>query len=184
MNRVLVGAGGHAKLVNEIACQINTKFDCFTDPLVETFLNLKKVEDFDAFSSFFVGIGGTTPEALAKRLNLYDTYLDKKYDSFNIQSNHSYVSKNAHLSNGILIAHHATVQTGANVKKNVIVNTGAIIEHDAFIGKGAHIGPGAIVLGLAKVGKCCMIGAGAVILSSQTVPDNTLVPALTRYKND
>ncbi|USO01274.1 MAG: hypothetical protein H6849_04245 [Alphaproteobacteria bacterium] len=181
MNRVLVGAGGHAKLVNEIASQINMRFDCFTDPLVKIFSNLEKAKEFDAFSSFFIGIGGATPNSLAIRLKLYDRYLENKYDSFNILSNHSYVSNSANLSNGILIAHHAIVQTGAHVAKNAIVNTGAIIEHDSFIGEGSHVGPGAIILGGAKIGKCCMIGAGAVILPSQIVPDNTLVRAITRF---
>jgi sugar O-acyltransferase (sialic acid O-acetyltransferase NeuD family) len=184
MVRVLIGSGSHAAVVYEIAQQKNLFFDAFVDPSVHVFKNLKKMNEYDSFFSYFVGIGGMVITDLLKRQSLYENYKRNNYKSFNLISNYSYVSELATIGDGTLIAHHAVIQTEAKLGENNIINTGTIIEHDAIIEDGCHIAPGAIILGGARVGSCSMIGAGAVILPYQIVPSQTLVPALTRYKND
>lgn len=182
--QTLIGAGGHAKVVYEIAKQLDVLFDGFIDPAVNEFFGLPKLTDNFIDQNFFIGVGGVTVAQLQKRYEIYNRYVLQKLNALTLISKHAYVSPTAKIGSGTLIAHNVTVQIAAEIGENVIINTGSIIEHDVSIGNGAHIAPGAILLGKVKIGACAMIGAGAVILPEQEVPANTLVPALTRFKNE
>ena len=184
MTTILIGAGGHAKIVYEIAEQNRINFDGFADPKTLTFKELKKLQEDDFYELYFIGIGGVNVAQLEKRHALHQNYKLNGSSSFRLLSPHAYVSQSAMIGYGTLVAHNAVIQVDANIGENVIINTSAIIEHDAIIEDGAHIGPGAIVLGGAQVGAMSMIGAGAVILPGQVVPAKTLVSSLTRYLND
>jgi acetyltransferase EpsM len=180
MTKVLVGSGGHATVVHEIASQQGLHLDGFIDPIVIFFNQLKKMEESDNFTHFFVGIGGVTNKQLLYRHSLFIKY-KKTYQSFSIISPKSYLSKSAKVGDGTLLAHQSIVQANSIIGENCIINTNSIIEHDVIIEDGCHIAPGAIILGGAQIGSCSMIGAGAVILPNQIIPSETLVPALTRY---
>jgi acetyltransferase EpsM len=182
MIKALIGSGGHAAVVDEIAQQNKICFDAFVDPLILEFKQLKKMQEYDCFTSYFIGIGGATTKDLLRRQSLYESYKKRGCKSFCLISEQSYVSTSAIIGAGTLITHHAVIQTGAKIADNNIINTGAIIEHDVIIEDGCHIAPGAIILGGAIIGSCSMIGAGAVILPNQVVPSQTLVSSLTRYK--
>ncbi len=181
MTKVIIGCGGHAQVVYEIAEQNNIFFDAFIDPLANEFKKLKKIQESDFLNTYFMGLGGIMPVKLIRRHYLYEKYKKRGFRSFILQSSKSYVSSFSKVGLGTLVAHRAVIQTNACIGENVIINTGAIVEHDAVIEDGSHIAPGAIVLGRARVGACSMIGAGAVILPAQIVPPQTLVSALTRY---
>lgn len=182
MIKAIIGSGGHASVVHEIAQQNEIAFDFFVDNSVEEFMGLKKEKEYGNFEFYFFGIGGVTPNILQKRHALYKQYKQRGYSSFKLISKYSYLSEFSLVDDGVLIAHHAVVQTGARIEENVIINTGAIVEHDSIIEGGCHIAPGAIILGGAKISSCSIIGAGAVVLPYQIVPPNTLIPSLTRYK--
>lgn len=183
MTTVLIGAGGHAKVAYEIAKQSNINIDGFIDPKVLSFNELKKYDDENFFDFYFLGVGGVTVSQLENRNLLYKNY-KKKSCPLTLLSTHAFVSESSVLGAGTLVSHNVVIQSGATIGENVIINTGSIVEHDAVIGDGAHIGPGAIILGGAQVGCETMIGAGAVILPGQIVDAKTLVPSLTRYRND
>ncbi len=182
MTAVLIGAGGHAKVVYEISLQNSIKIDGFIDPEVQFFKSLKKMHDEDSFEHFFVGIGGSRVEELEKRHSLFQSYKLKNCIALKLFSNTAAISETSSIGEGTLIAHNAVIQSEAKIGENVIINTGAIIEHDAIVEDGAHIGPGAIVLGGAKIGKMSMIGAGAVVLPASEVAPRMLIASLSRYK--
>lgn len=184
MINVLIGAGGHSKVVYEIARKIDIVFDSFVDPNVENFLDLKKLNENDSIDSYFLGIGGITPKQLERRQEIYTRHKKAGCYPLSIVSALSHVSVSSLIGSGTLIANNVTVQPGAKIGENVILNTGSIIEHDAIIEDGAHIAPGAIILGGSVVGSCAMVGSGAVVLPGQTVPSSFLVPSLTRYRNE
>jgi sugar O-acyltransferase (sialic acid O-acetyltransferase NeuD family) len=182
--QTLIGAGGHAKVVYEIAKQNDVLFNGFIDPNVINFFDLQKLNDNLIDQNFFIGIGGVTVAQLQKRYEVYKNYIMQKLNALTLISKYAYVSPFSKIGTGTLVAHNVTVQINAMVGENTIINTGAIIEHDVSIADGVHIAPGAVVLGNARIGACAMIGSGAIILPEQEVPANTLVPALTRFKNE
>lgn len=184
MSRVIIGAGGHAAVVYEIAQERGIIFDAFIDEAIHSFKNLEKKDEFGDFSLYIIGFGGVNTKDLVRRQVLYDNYKRKKYKPFSVIARDSFLSESAKIEVGVLIGKGVVIQPGAKMGENSIVNTGAIIEHDAIIGEGCHIAPGAIILGGANIGACSMIGAGAVVLPNQIIPPQTLVKALSRYYNE
>ncbi len=183
MSFVLLGAGGHARVVYEIAIQLGVNVRGFVDPLVTSFEELPKLSE-DFYPQVIMGIGGVRPEQLEKRHTLYIKYLQKQVLFLSMISCKAIVSKTAKIGTGTIVGNGSIIQAGACLGENVIINTGVIIEHGAVISDGSHIAPGAIILGDVTIGKFCLIGAGAVILPGATIPDRMLVPALTRYREE
>lgn len=75
------------------------------------------------------------------------------------------VSPGASLGDGSVVLAGAIVQMGARVGRNVIINAGAVIDHDVEVGDHAHIGLNATVCSRAKVGAGERIAPGSVIVS-------------------
>ena len=181
MTTCLIGAGGHAKVVCDVASKSAILINSFIDPKVESFYALKKMEEHEEPENYFISVGGSSVKELVKRQELYLQY--KNFSNpISIISNHAIIGSEVLIGSGTFIAHGAIINSNAKIGENVIINTGAIVEHDATIEDGCHIAPGAIILGGAHIKRMSMIGAGAVILPNQAVIEEFLVPSLTRYK--
>jgi sugar O-acyltransferase (sialic acid O-acetyltransferase NeuD family) len=184
MNVVLVGAGGHAKGVVEAIVARGGKIALYVDRSWADWLDAPREASDElvkpAAGTLLLGIGGTNPEQLERRLALFDRYLARGFRADPLVHPAAWVSSTARLEAGTVVLAGAVVQPNAQIGRGAIVNSGAIIEHDSTVGDGSHVAPGAIVLGACRVGRFCMIGAGAVILPEVAVADRSLVPAGTR----
>ncbi|MGO9896741.1 MAG: acetyltransferase [Bryobacteraceae bacterium] len=101
------------------------------------------------------------------------------------------ISESARLEEGTVVMANVAINAGARIGKNCIVNTAAVVEHDCRVGDHvhlspgvllgggvtvhsfAHVGIGAIALPGAEIGEGATVGAGAVVLDS--VPARTSV---------
>ena len=184
MNVVLVGAGGHAKALVEATMARGGRIAVYVAPSPAEWLDAPRETSDDAVTPaagmMLLGIGGTNPKELERRLALFDRYLARGFKADPLVHPAAWVSSSAKLESGAVVLAGAVVQPNVTIGRGVIVNSGAIVEHDSSVGDGSHIAPGAIVLGGCAVGRCCMVGAGAVILPGVNVPDQTLVAAGTR----
>lgn len=189
MNRrvLLVGAGGHAKVVADALSALGWSISAYVDPKEQRWIDAQRYDSDDAAigertaDAVTVGIGGTSPAGLQFRHDLLLRYVNDRRTLPAICDPRAIVSSKATLSGGCQVLAGAMINADAQVGKAVIVNTRAVVEHDAVVGHGSHVAPGAIVLGGASVGSYCMIGAGAMVLPGARVPDRTLVPALSVY---
>src|ERR1022692_2641704 len=64
---------------------------------------------------------------------------------------------------GTVLAAGAVVNPGATIGANVIINTAASVDHDCVIGDGVHVAVGARLAGHVSVGRGTWIGMGALI---------------------
>jgi len=179
---LLVGAGGHAKVLNDMLALLGWSIASYVDPKTANWLNCTRYESDDAAledrlnDSFAIGMGGMTPQALESRSLLAGRYAAFKAAPAVIDPR-AIVSTSARVSDSAQVFVGSVVNADAYLGEASIVNTCAIVEHEASIGAGTHVAPGAIVLGGATVGNFCMIGAGAIVLPGVRVPDRTLVAA-------
>lgn len=74
------------------------------------------------------------------------------------------VSGTARLEAGAFVAANAVVGPAATVGRGAIVNHAAVVDHDCRIGDWCHVAPGAILGGEVVVGAGALVGAGAVVL--------------------
>lgn len=87
------------------------------------------------------------------------------------------VSERAMISSGVFVGPGAVVNTGAVLGEHAIVNSAAVVEHDVRVGRASHVAPGAVLCGAVEVGRGCLVGAGAVLLPGVTVGDGAVVGA-------
>jgi len=184
MSIVLIGAGGHAKVILDTAKSINKKIVGFIDDNVEEFFGLTKLYDKDLFQnknklSAIIAFGAVKVDEAKRRNDVFSKY--KGINFTTLIHRQAIVSTKAKIGKGVVIFPGAIINAGAIIDDNAIINSAAIIEHDATIGKGTHICPGAIVLGGASVAKNSIVGAGAVILPYSEILTPKLIYALTRY---
>ena len=185
-NTILIGAGGHAKVICEILEQTRYRLAGYAALDECDWLDLKRYDDDGLIGdatveAFVMGIGGVSPHELGRRLELYHQWLERGVAPINVLHPAAIVSKTAQLKDGVCVLAGAVLQPGASIGAATIINTRAIVEHDARVADGVHIAPGAVVLAEAQVGATAMIGAQATILPRAVVPSGTLVRAGELY---
>ncbi len=163
----IIGAGGHGKVVGEIASlnqyQIIDFFDDrineivnFPFNLIDTFDSLKKyLKNYDAF---FVAIGDNQI-----RSNIIEWLINNKMNIINLIHPKATISNFTTLEKGICIMANAVINPCVKIKKGVIINTSASVDHDCEIEDFAHISPNCSLSGNVKIGKFTHLGTGTSV---------------------
>ncbi len=94
------------------------------------------------------------------------------------------VSPLAKVGKNVCIAAGAILSTDAQVGDSSIINTGAVIDHECRIGAGCHICPGALLAGRVETGSGAFIGLGAKILPCLKVGEFATVGAGAVVRED
>jgi UDP-perosamine 4-acetyltransferase len=89
----------------------------------------------------------------------------------------AYVSPRATLGRGVVVAPRASVVVEARLGDLAIINTAAVVDHECDVGDGAHVCPGAILAGRVRVGRGAFIGIGAQVIQCRSVGDFAVVGA-------
>ena len=74
------------------------------------------------------------------------------------------VSRSAIVGRGVVIAANAVICAEARVGELAIVNTSAVVDHECQLGVAAHIAPGARLAGRVSVGDEAFVGLGANVI--------------------
>ena len=183
---VILGAGGHARVVLECARrQGRYAVEGLIDPerpgrLVDGAPVLGGDDHLEELrrlgvSVAVVGIAGLGAGAVRQRL--FDQLVALGFDGALIVHPSATVSEYAQLGQGVVIMPGAVVNAGAVLGDNVIVNSGAIVEHDTEVAAHVHVAPGAVVCGGVRIGTGAYIGAGAAIRQGVTIGDGAVVGA-------
>ena len=169
MNKKLaiIGAGGHGKVVGEIALlnQYET-IDFFDDrfreiksfpfTIVNTLDYLKEhLKDYDAF---FVAIGNNQI-----RSEKIEWFKNHKMNVVSLIHPKSTFSKFSSLGIGTCVMANAVVNPGTLIKEGVIINTSSSVDHDCVIEDFAHISPNCSLSGDVRIGKFTHLGTGTSV---------------------
>ncbi|WP_425956285.1 NeuD/PglB/VioB family sugar acetyltransferase [Xylanimonas sp. McL0601] len=173
---VIVGGGGHARSVADVAARRGIAVLAVVDPSTPAGWDVSVVgtlDDLDAetrAATFVVAIGNNSVRArelaLIDRLGLLHATLVA-----------STATVGSPLGLGTQVLEHAHIGPGAAIGRAVIVNTAAVVEHEAVVEDHVHVAPGARLLGGAHVGAGAMVGAGAVVLPFVRVGSGAVVGA-------
>lgn len=165
---LIVGAGGHGKVVADTALLLGWGNVAFLDdraatlgsplglPIVGTLGAL--TEQGEAFPHFIVAIGDAK-----LRMHLTDRSRRAGLQAVSIVHPMAFVSKFASIGPGCAIFAQSAINVGARIGAACIVNTGATVDHDCLIGDGVHTCPGAHLAGEVRVGDRSWIGIAATI---------------------
>lgn len=162
MKRLLIiGAGGHGKVVAEIAEDLGYEEIAFLDD--KSSKAIGKIFEFekfkDKYNEAFVGIGNNK-----LRSKLIHELQKCGYTVPVLIHPSAFVSRSAIIGIGTVVEPKAIVNSNSYVAEGVIISIGAIIDHNAEIGKYSHINAGAIVKAGGKIERFRKLEAGEEVI--------------------
>ncbi len=176
---IIIGAGGHAKVVASAAIvhagEMPYIFDSHAtqESLLSQPVHSQLPEHNEPASSDYRAIIAIGDNATRKQVA--HEYAELNYTALIHPAAH--VDAAAGIGEGSFIGCRAVLHPDTVIGAHVIVNTGAIIEHDCRVGDYSHIAPGAILTGAVTVGQGCLIGANATLMPGVTIGDGCVVGA-------
>lgn len=183
MKIVMIGAGGHGKVVLDmlllsgwevVGVIDDNKALAGTDfcgiPILGGSARLPEVHR-DA-SHAIVGIGDNRT-----RVNKAAVLRSLGFELATAVHPHAIVSRRAVLEPGTVVMGGAVVNADTRIGASAIVNAGATVDHDCDLAEGVHISPGAHLAGGVRVGALAHIGIGASVIENITIGQGAVVGA-------
>lgn len=178
---ILIGAGGHGKVVCEAVCleHPNLEVQIFDNnvrlsgkSLLGKRITVPIPSEFLQRQPVHIAIGDNRT-----RKRIAQTCMEQGAQLHTVRHPAAVVSPSATIAHGCLIAAGAVVGPEACIGMGVIVNHGAIVDHENRLGNWCHLAPRAVLGGGVALGEGVLIGAGAVILPGRRVGDWAVVGA-------
>lgn len=181
-NLLIIGAGGHGKVVAE-AAELEKKYDkiSFLDDRddIKNIYNFKIVGKIDEHVNFanyykyaFVAIGNNE-----KRLELISKLIDAGFSIPLIIHPTASVSKYSNIDIGTVILANAVVNVSTTIGKGCILNINSSVDHDCNICQGVHISSGVVIRSMVNIGELSIIDAGACVTAQKVLKDKSFVQA-------
>lgn len=179
---VIIGAGGHAKVIADIIEKSGDEIAGFLDDnkkkgttiikeykVLGDFNNRFPLAIANSDYEFIIAIGDNKKrEEISHSPNL------KFYTAIHPSAQ---IGLDAEIQEGTVIMANACINSSAKIGKHCIINTGAIIEHDNIIEDFVHISPNVALGGTVKIGKNSHVGIGSIIKNNITICENCKIGA-------
>jgi sugar O-acyltransferase (sialic acid O-acetyltransferase NeuD family) len=189
---IIIGTGGHAKVIADMAKLLGMEILGFVSPNVEvgaSFCGSEILGDDLIISSYssekinlINGIGALPGKNLRQEVS--NRMREQGYSFATVVHPNAIISTDVELDEGVQVMAGAIIQTSVKIGMDTIVNTGAIIDHDCYIEENCHIAPGSVLSGGVVVKNGSYIGSGAKIIQCITINDGcTIAAGTTVYAN-
>ena len=178
MNRlIIVGAGGHGKVIADCASKSGYTEIAFVDDsatgevmglsIIGTGDEIEKLND--GKTDFVIGIGNNAVrQQIAQKHQV--NWVTLRHPS-------AQISDHAKLGKGTVVLANAVVNACATVGEHAIINTAAIVEHDNTIGDYVHLSPRVALGGSVSIGKLTHVGIGAVVKNNIDIASDCTIGA-------
>ena len=183
---VVIGGGGHAKVVLSILSKLRTyRIVGYTDLRdCGTLLGVPYLGSDTALESL-AATSGTLNAVLAvgqiglghARSELWGRLRSLSMQFPLITSPGAIVNEGVSSGEGSVVMDGAVVNVGAKLGQGAIVNTNSTVEHDVALGDWVHVAPGATICGGVTVGHFSTIGAGATVIEGIEIAADCIVGA-------
>lgn len=181
---VMLGAGGHAKVVLGLLRAMDCEVVAVADPaLAEQFWEGVSVESETLMLERAVTTGHSVAVGIGHLPNSstrHDVFQSAKTAGLELPSlihPTAWVAPDAIVHDGVQLMAGSVVQPGSVIGQNTIINTHASVDHDCKVGADCHIAPGATLCGGVELGENCFVGAGATIVNGVSLPSGSFVKA-------
>lgn len=169
LERVLYGAGGHARVVWDLATALQQPFGLIIDDdsaregfFGHPVVSAQEIEwgEIGPFQ-FIVGIGMNQV-----RREKFLSLREEGGDPLKLIHPAAVVSEFVEIGKGSVLNALAAVNAGSRLGENVIINTSASVDHDCTINDHVHICPGVRISGTVTVGEGAFIGVGSSVVNN------------------
>lgn len=179
---VVIGAGGHAKVVIEAIRALNGEVMGLIDPAPATHsvLGVPVLGDDTMLSG--LRAQGLNVVVVALGDNLLRECVGRRVQEMGfvlptVVHPSALVSPSAELGMGVVVMARAVVGTEVTVGDLAIVNTGAVLDHDSRLSIAAHVAPGCALAGNVWVGDRTLIGVGSAVRPGIRIGADVIVGA-------
>lgn len=166
---VIIGAGGHGKVISDIALKNGYTDIVFVDdgatgerlgyPIIGTSNLIKPLNDGKTDFVIAVGDNGVRKKIAQRNDVNWVTLIHPS----------AQIGLDVKIGEGTVVMANAVINSSATIGKHCIINSGAIVEHDNIIGDYVHISPRAALGGTVTVGNDTWIGIGATIVNNLSI---------------
>lgn len=160
MRLLVVGAGGHAKVVidaaEEAGFEIAGVIGTATDAPEILGHPVSQNREGVLADGFIVAIGDN-----ALRCRYFAEYQAAGLAPASVAHPSSIAGKDVVIGDGTFIAAGVIINAGAQIGADTILNTGCTVDHDCIIGEHSHIGPQVALCGAVTLGEGVLLGAGS-----------------------
>jgi UDP-N-acetylbacillosamine N-acetyltransferase len=175
---VLLGCGGHARSVADVALAASVDVECFVDEQArdgETCLGrpVQRVMPKHTDGLVYMPCAGDNRRRAAQIRELAEAGLPLA----TVISPCATIGHGATVSPGCFVGHHAHIGPLGHIGAGCIVNTAAVVEHDCVVGECCHVSIRSSVAGRSRLGVCVFVGAGATVIDNVSVADDVMVGA-------
>jgi UDP-perosamine 4-acetyltransferase len=181
---IIVGGGGHARVVSSTLRRLGKSILGFTDPDKEATLGDEiehlggdKVLTEKATSEVALTMGVGSVRDTGYRADIFTEQVENGFQLPPLVHPNAFVATEATVEAGAQVMAGAVIQPGTSIRENVIVNTNATVDHDCEIGVHSHIAPGATVSGEVLLDGRVHVGTGASIIQGVQIGKNSVVGA-------
>ena len=185
MDILIIGAGGHSKVVIDILSEYDEQFNILgllddNKDIYGQFVlgnkilgSIEHIKNYDIHNTRFVMSIGDNK----KRRLLFDKIMKWGYSPINVISKYASISHYAKLGIGLIINAGVRIHPDVLIEDNVIIGMNATISHDTVIEKDVHISPGVHVTGSVYIETGADIGTGAVIIPGVRIGRDSVIGA-------
>lgn len=176
---VLLGAGGHAKVLLSLLRAIGANVLGVCDPAlaaasVTSWRGVKVLggdEVLDQLDATQVGLVSGVGRLLgsSRRQDMFVSLTARGFHFPALVHPAAWVDTSVQLGDGVQVMAGVVIQADTTIGVNSIINTGAKIDHDCIIGCHVHVAPAAVLCGAVSVACEAFIGAGSTITQGVSV---------------
>ncbi len=175
---IIIGAGGHAKVIADIVRKSGDNLIGFLDDTKEVgseFFDafvLGKTDAYSEFSEkeFIIAIGNNS---------IREQIANKMQDATFYTAIHptAVIAEGVTIGTGSCVMANAVLNADAKVGKHCIINTASVVEHDNTLSDYVHISPVAALAGTVSVGERTHVGVGAKVKNNTEICADVIVGA-------
>lgn len=173
---ILIGAGGHGKVVADIVRCCGDEVLGFLDDkrpdALTGFHILGTTDDVGSMDDvwYFPAIGNASVREKIVRKNPNARWYTAIHPS-------AVIAKDASVGQCSCVMANAVINSGARIGTGCIINTAATVDHDCLLDDFVHICPGAHVAGTVEIGRRVWVGIGASIVNNISIFSDVTVGA-------
>jgi sugar O-acyltransferase (sialic acid O-acetyltransferase NeuD family) len=179
---ILFGAGGHAKVVADLARTLGFNILGFVDTLHperagSPFHGSTILGGIESLQSIGVKLGVVAIGDNHARLTWISKLLTQGWEFPVLIHPSAVVASTVTLGAASVVMPQSCIQADTQIGIGCIVNTGSIAEHDSRLEAGVHLAPRACLCGSVTIGTESWIGAGSIVRENLTIGSRAMIGA-------
>lgn len=185
---IIIGAGGHAVSVADVAHSAGYRVAAFVDPAKAggTLLGVTIVEAADTLGApagfaFAIAVGDNAVRARVHQA-LCDTHGELHFPALIHAS--AVISPYSQVEAGTVVMALAAVGPNSRIGRFCLINTRASLDHDCHLADYASLAPAAVTGGNVRIGERSAISIGAVIKHGLSVGQDSVLGANSYLHRD